>query len=282
MESLASNPLTPLLEVPDTEVPDLGRAALTIAQDEYPALDVAAYLSRLDAYADEIRMRLPYGADYEAKIATMNQYLFEELGFTGNATDFYDPRNSYLNDVLDRKLGIPITISVVYMEIGRRIGLPLIGVSFPGHFLVKLPLDGAAVVLDPFNGGIALDESDLRRRLVQTYGDGAAAARAPVTALLASATATDVVLRMLRNLKGVYLQRGDHVRALRIMHRILELATDVPEELRDRGNIYRELECFRAALNDYNAYLHRNPQATDAIGVREHIVELQKIATHLH
>lgn len=282
MELIASNPLASLLETADAEIANLGRAALIVAQDEYPALDVAAYLGRLDGYAEEIRMRLQYGADYEAKIAAMNQYLFEELGFTGNATDFYDPRNSYLNDVLDRKLGIPITVSLVYMEIGRRIGLPLTGVSFPGHFLVKLPLDGAAVVLDPFNGGIALDEGDLRRRLVQTYGDGAAAARAPLTALLASASPTDVVLRMLRNLKSVYRQRGDHVRALRIMHRILELATDAPEELRDRGNIYRELECFRAALNDYNAYLRRNPQATDAIGVRECIVELQKIATHLH
>ena len=264
------------------ETPDLGHAALLIAQDEYPTLDVVAYLRRLDRYADEIRMRLNFGADYEAKIGAMNQYLFDELGFTGNATDFYDPRNSYLNDVLDRKLGIPITISVVYMEIGRRIGLPLTGVSFPGHFLVKLPLDGAAVVLDPFNGGIALDESDLRRRLTQTYGDGAAAARAPLSALLASAEPTDVLLRMLRNLKNVYLQRGDHVRALRIMHRILELAPEAPEELRDRGNIYRELECFRAALNDYSAYLHHRPQASDALGVREHIVELQKIAAHLH
>lgn len=282
MDSPAAKSLAALLEPGEGETPEIARAALAIAHDEYPALAVDAYLARLDGYADEVRLRLQYGADFEAKIAAMNQYLFEELGFTGNATDFYDPRNSYLNDVLDRKLGIPITISVVYIEIGRRIGLPLTGVSFPGHFLVKLPLDGAAVVLDPFNGGIALDETDLRRRLVHTYGDGAAAARAPLNALLASATPTDVVLRMLRNLKGVYLQRGDHVRALRIMHRILELATDAPEELRDRANIYRELECFRAALNDYNAYLHRNPQATDAIGVRERIVELQKIATHLH
>lgn len=261
---------------------NLAHAALLIGYDEYPGLDIGAYLGHLDTYARSIAARLPAGANYEVKIGALNQFLFEDEGFTGNATDFYDPRNSFLNAVIDRKLGIPITLSVLYMEVGQRIGLQFAGVSFPGHFLVKLPLDNALIVIDPFNGGIALDEDDLKQRLRQTYGDTSGPATAPVMSLLASASKKQILLRMLRNLKAVYVHRGEGDKALAAINRALILAPNAPEELRDRGDLYRSLECFRSALADYTAYLARKPDAMDAAIIRERVLALQKIATRLN
>lgn len=261
---------------------NLAHAALLVGYDDYPNLDIGAYLARLDVYARNIRARLPTDSNYELKIGALNQYLFEDEGFTGNATDFYDPRNSFLNEVMDRKLGIPITLSVLYMEVGRRIGLQLAGVSFPGHFLVKLPLENALIVLDPFNGGIALDEDDLKQRLRQTYGDTAGPSTAPIVSLLAGASKKQILLRMLRNLKAVYIHRGEGDKALTAINRALTIAPDAADELRDRGGLYQSLECFRSALADYNAYLARKPDAMDAAIIRERVLALQKIAARLN
>ena len=136
-----------------------------IAQDAYPALEVDHYLGEIERMALRLRAQLPQDAGAEDRVVTLNQFLFGELGFRGNAEDYYDPRNSYLNEVIDRRTGIPITLSVLYMEVGRRIGLPLQGVSFPGHFLVRLRLRGGTLVLDPFSGGAPQSEAELRERL---------------------------------------------------------------------------------------------------------------------
>ena len=162
----------------------LAEAALLIAQDEYPHLDIGAYLQRLDDLSREVRARLSPGAPPENIIATMNHLLFQEKGFAGNERQYYDARNSFLNEVLDRKVGIPITLSIVYMEIGRRLGLSLEGVSFPGHFLVKLEREQGRVVVDPYSGGISLNEQELTNRLHQSYGDQL---DVPLDRLLASA-----------------------------------------------------------------------------------------------
>ena len=162
--------LKQIVSRPEEEM-NLAEAALLIAQEEYPHLDIGAYLLLLDDLSEKVRARLSPNASPEKIIATMNYFLFEEKGFAGNEEQYYDPRNSFLNEVLDRKLGIPITLSVVYMEVGRRLGLPLEGVSFPGHFLVKLELERNVVMLDPFSGGIVLSEQDLTNRLHQFLGD---------------------------------------------------------------------------------------------------------------
>ncbi len=270
-----------IAELTDPEI-DLAASALLIAQTEYPQLDVASYVRRLDEYAALVRARLPDDATPELTLGRLNQFLFEQLGFAGNATDFYDPRNSFLNDVLDRKLGIPISISIVYMEVGRRLGLPLDGVSFPGHFLVKMPLDAGTLVLDPFNAGITLDLEDLQRRLQTTYGADHEAARTPLNTLLTTATKKEILLRMLRNLKGVYVHKNDFSKALNVMNNIIALAPDIAGELRDRGVIHQALDCFRAALHDYETYLRLQPWAPDAIAINERIEQLRTQTSHLH
>ena len=270
-----------LAQAPDESI-DLAEASLWIAREEYPDLDIAAYLHRLDGYAANLNGRLPRHAGVELKIQTLNRYLFEDLGFTGNAMDFYDPRNSFLNEVMDRKLGIPITISVIYIETARRIGLELAGVSFPGHFLVKLPVDEGVVVLDPFNGGITLGEMDLQRRLQQTYGHENTLAHTPLQSVLATASKKDIILRMLRNLKGVYIQRDEFAKALPIMHRIIQLVPDYADEYRDRGVVHQALECFRAAAIDYETYLRLKPNAPDSAIVGERVAELARHLSHLH
>lgn len=270
-----------IAELPEAEI-DLAAAALLIAQGEYPQLQIDPYLRLLDEYADLVRARLPEGATPELTLGRLNQFLFEQLGFAGNATDFYDPRNSFLNEVIDRKLGIPISISIVYLEVGQRLGLPLTGVSFPGHFLVKMPIEAGTLVLDPFNAGITLDLDDLQRRLQTTYGADTDAAKTPLNTLLAAATKKDILLRMLRNLKGVYVHKNDFAKALAVMNKIIALAPDVADELRDRGVVHQALDCFRPALHDYETYLSLRPWAPDASAINERIEQLRTQAAHLH
>jgi regulator of sirC expression with transglutaminase-like and TPR domain len=158
-----------LMAEPDAAV-DLGLAALLIARQEYPTLDSALYLAQLDSMALELRQRGADAGDEIAAIQALNRYLFQELGFRGNQQDYFDPRNSFLNDVLDRRLGIPITLSLIYLEVGRRLGLRLQGVAFPGHFLVKLPLRDGEVILDPYAQGASLGIQELEERAEQAIG----------------------------------------------------------------------------------------------------------------
>lgn len=265
---------------PEDEI-DLVEAALLIAAHEYPGLDVPAYQARMDRIALTLRSRLRRDiAPIEAIIA-LNRYLFEELGFGGNTRDYYDPRNSFLNEVLDRKLGIPITLALVYVEVGRRIGLALHGVSFPGHFLVKCPARDGVIVLDPYAGGASLALEDLRQRLRALRG-GAAPPPEIARHMLAAAGKKEILARMLRNLKGIYLQRRDFPRALAASDRVIMLEPRAAEEYRDRAAIYLELECFRAALSDFRNYLMLKPGADDAEAVQRRVAELQQLAARLN
>jgi regulator of sirC expression with transglutaminase-like and TPR domain len=271
-----------LLEIvsgPDEDI-SLAEAALLIAGHAYPGLNVAAYLSRIEELAHMLRSRIVQGATVVERITALNGFLFGELGFKANAGDYYDPRNSFLNEVLERRTGIPITLSVVYMELGRKIGLPLQGVSFPGHFLVKCPVPEGDVVLDPYSGGISLGLSDLQKRLREVRGGEVS--RAILAEMLAAAANKEIIVRMLRNLKAVYLRSRDLERALPIMDWIVATAPDQAPELRDRGMIYQELECCRAALADFEAYLTLSPTCEDAGDIRGRIVELRREAARLN
>lgn len=263
--------------VPDTDL-DLLDAALVIAASEYPAINVDSYHQRLDEWASELRARIETDASAEDRLRALNAFLFQELGFSGNTDDYYDPRNSYLNEVLDRKLGVPITLSMIYMALGQRIGLPLEGVSFPGHFLVKLPVDGGAVVLDPFNGGISLDEHDLCDLLERMFDTEVS----EVTPLLTTASKTDILIRMLRNLKGIHQQGDEYDKALRVVNMIIAIDPHLEEEYRDRGLLLLQLECRHAALKDLRHYLSADPEAEDAESIRDLIVELGRSDTPLH
>jgi regulator of sirC expression with transglutaminase-like and TPR domain len=261
---------------------DLAEAALVIAAHEYRDLDVAGYLRRLAEMAVTLKRRLRGDISAADAIPALNHYLFDELGFTGNAADFYDPRNSFLNDVLDRRLGIPITLSLVYVEIGQRVGLALRGVSFPGHFLVKCAVRDGAVVLDPYARGASLGFDDLRQRLRALRGGAGEISDDAVRQMLVTASRKDVLARMLRNLKSVYLQKQDLERALSASARIIVLDPQAAEEYRDRAAIYSDLECPRAALEDYQHYLALQPKAGDADAVRGKVVELQQLAARLN
>lgn len=270
---------------------DLAEACLLIADDAYPDLRVEHYLGEIERMAIRLRSRLPQANGAEERVIALNQFLFDDLGFRGNARDFYDARNSYLNEVIDRRVGIPITLSIVYMEVGRRIGLPLEGVSFPGHFLVKLKLRGGVLVLDPFAGGEPLAEDDLRerlRRVLNSSGQrnaalgGLSVEQLPIDQLLEPATRKQILTRVLRNLKGIYRKDDKPERLLQVMNRILAVSPDAYQELRDRGLVYQRLECFRAALKDLNDYLDAEPEASDSDEIRAKAVELSRQCARLN
>jgi regulator of sirC expression with transglutaminase-like and TPR domain len=261
---------------------DLAEAALMIAAEEYRDLDIPHYLDRIDGLAATLKQRLRRDISATDTILALNHYLFDELGFSGNATDYYDPRNSYLNDVLDRRLGIPITLSIVYMEIGQRAGLALRGVSFPGHFLVKCAVRDGAVVLDPYARGVSLGIDDLRQRVRAMLAGKGDASDDELRRMLAAAGKKDILARVLRNLKAIFLHKGETERALSTATRIIALDQQAAEEYRERAAIYLELECFRAALSDYERYLQLRPRAQDADVVSAKVAELQQLAARLN
>ena len=257
---------------------ELARACLQIAEDAYPGLDVDGYVGELERFAKRLRARFAPEAIVEDRIIALNEFLFDDLGFGGNTDDYYDPRNSYLNEVIDRRTGIPITLSVLYMEIGRRIGLPFEGVSFPGHFLVRLPLRGGTLVLDPFSGGVPQPEVELRERLKRVIPRGALGgipvAELPLDQFLEPASNRQILARVLRNLKVVYREKDQPERLLEVLDRMIVVAPESAVELRDRGFTYQRLECWRPALRDLADYLEREPAASDQDEVRAKMVDL--------
>jgi regulator of sirC expression with transglutaminase-like and TPR domain len=260
---------------------DLAQACFMVAQDVYPGVDIPGYLGRLDEIAVAIRKRIAGDAFAEQKVIALNYYLFNEMRFSGNVDDYYDPRNSYLNEVMERRTGIPITLSILYLEVGKRLGLNLKGVSFPGHFLVKLSVRKGQLVLDPFTGGEAQSEADLRERLAQVLPSGKAES-AQLDQYLEPATPRQIVARVLRNLKNIYLQNGKLEQALAVMQRMLLVLPESAEELRDRGLLYQRLDCFRPALSDLQNYLRRRPEAPDAPDIHGKIVELKQATARLN
>lgn len=262
------------------EAIDLAEAALLIATHAYPELDVAHHLARIEGLARALESRIQPDSGPSQRILALNEYLFVELGFAANEKDYYDPRNSCLNEVLDRRVGIPITLSLLYMEVGGRIGLPLQGVSFPGHFLVKCALPEGTVVLDPYAGGITLGIADLQKRLREVPGGEVSGVI--VAGMLGAAGKKEIIGRLLRNLKAIYLRSQQFDRALPILDWIIATVPDQPPELRDRGMIYQELECSRAALADFVRYLELSPGCEDRDDIRSRIVELQRQSARLN
>lgn len=256
----------------DDELPLLD-TALLIARDEYPALDAEAYDQALRGYVEALRPQLAPGKDLPATLTTINRFLFEEVGFAGNNTQYDDPRNSYLNEVFDRKLGIPISLAVVQIELMRRVGLPLDGISFPGHFLVRLPVDDGILVMDPFNKGRPVSAEELKERASPHLG-GRAPDDVQLIEILAPASHRTILARMLRNLNGLYLEREDWERVARTSDRLLKISPDTPDAFRDRGLAYRELGHAQGAREDLGRYLQLAPQGEDAERVRTLLIEL--------
>lgn len=255
---------------PDPQI-DLAKASLYIAQEEYPELDPAEYLDALDTMASEVQERLPAERYPMRIIQSINQYLYDDLGFTGNGDNYYDPRNSFLNDVIDRRTGIPLTLSLVYLELARRLEFPMVGVGMPGHFLIRPDFEGAGIYVDPFNRGEVLFPEDCQQRLAQIYGQ-------PVQllpAFLEPVSRRRFLGRMLSNLKLIYLNQGDVLKSLAAVERILLLFPGAPIELRDRGILYYQLGEWQQAVQDLQVYLTQVPGAEDASVIRKLLERMQ-------
>jgi regulator of sirC expression with transglutaminase-like and TPR domain len=267
------------ISVPEADL-DLAHACLLIAQSEYPKLDVNAYLGQLDNLAAAVAMRLGSDKSPQSTLAAINQTLFEDQGFTGNSENYYDPCNSFLNHVLDRRLGIPISLSIIYMEIAHRLGLVLQGVSFPGHFLVKLPLPGGDIVIDPFFSGVTLNDLELMNRIVTLFGSYPA--DLDLQNIMTGVGKKAILARMLRNLKNIYMQKGDYHRALSMSNNLMIVTPTSATEIRDRGVILEYLECTNAALYDYQQYLELAPNAQDQQIIRGRMLALHHAMPTVH
>jgi regulator of sirC expression with transglutaminase-like and TPR domain len=269
--------LEDILARPDREV-DLAEAALLVAAEEYEGLDVRSYLLRLDEMGADLRQRLDDEPRPERAIMALNRYLFQEQGFRGNAEQYYDARNSYLNDVIDRRTGIPITLSAVFMEVARRAGLEVEGVGLPGHFVVRVLTPARPLLVDPFHGGTLLTEKDCQDRLDRIF-NGKVKLEAE---MLRPCRRKEMLERILRNLKAIYLRDQDQDRALRVVDLLVRIQPGSAEDLRDRGVLYAALDCYGLAARDLESYLALAPRAKDAEDLQARVALLRQQAARLN
>ncbi len=275
LDSPARSQFCRIAALPEARI-DLAEAALWIAAEEYPGLDVALCLARLAELASAAGERMRGARTTRERIVRLNDFLYQEWGFAGNREDYYDARNSFLNDVLERRTGIPITLAIVYISIAERLGMQARGVGFPGHFLVRID-EPEEMLIDPFAGAV------VTRAECATRLRAAAGAEVPLDPELLDPTpARQILARLLRNLKQIWLAHEDWPRALACAERILVLAPDAPLELRDRGLLFARLECFAAAEADLKKFLALAPEDAGADAVRAQLVDLARSAPRLH
>jgi regulator of sirC expression with transglutaminase-like and TPR domain len=265
------------IDCPEDQI-DLGRATLAIATQEYPDLKIEDCLSQLDALGQAVELRIGEERNPYRVIAALNTVLFKEHGFQGNRAEYYDPKNSFLNDVITRKKGIPISLSVIYMEVARRVGLSLGGVGFPGHFLVKYHDAEIEILIDVFNEGEIRAREDLDQMLQQLY-------RGQVSyqpGFVAPLSKRDILRRMLNNLKWIYLEKGDPLKTLSVLDQLVILDPGSASEIRDRGLLYITLECYAQALEDLESYLRLAPGADDAPRIKAQIESVRQRSVQIH
>lgn len=258
----------------DASLPLL-EAAVSIAQDDDPQLDTQAVLAEIDGLAERLKRRIPADAVPVQRLRWLNRFFFQELGFAGNVNDYYDPANSYLHRVLDTRRGIPITLAVLYIELATQVGLTARGVSFPGHFLVKLKMPQGEVVIDPFTGhSLSREELD---ELLQPYKRNRGLLGefdAPLGLFLQAAPPRDVVARILRNLKEIHRTTEDWPRLVSVLNRLVILLPQAWDERRDRGLAFAELGRDQDAVRDLRAYLEHADDARDREAIELRLAEL--------
>ena len=253
----------------------LTEAAVAIAQDEFPQLDTQTVLAEIDTLAAKLKRRIPTDAVPVQRLRWLNRFFFQDMGFAGNVNNYYDPRNSYLHSVLSTRRGVPITLAVLYIELATQIGLTARGVSFPGHFLIKLRMPEGEVVVDPFTGH-SLSREQLDELLVPykrnrgLLGDF----DAPLGLFLQAAPARDVLARMLRNLKEIHRAAEDWPRLLAVMNRLVVLLPQAWEEWRDRGLVRAELGLDESAASDLAIYLANARGADDHAAISERLAAM--------
>jgi regulator of sirC expression with transglutaminase-like and TPR domain len=259
-----------MIERPESSF-ELARTALLVAAESDPSIDVEAELRRIAAWGDQLHSRMEPGWNNLQKLARLRSFLFEELGFRGDRIDYFSPSNSLLHEVMERRRGIPLTLGIVMLEIGWRIGMPLEGVGFPGHFLVRLAGEPGDLLLDPYARGMSVHEEDCRHMLLEsTQG------RMDYDpSLVASIGKREMILRLLNNLKGAYVRAGENARALGVVDRLLLLTPGDPEETRNKGLLLFRLQRFREALACLEAYVDAAPQAQDRATIERQIGALR-------
>ena len=255
---------------PEAEM-NLARAALLVAQEEYPQIPVELYLARLDQMAEEVKDRLADETAPPVVLCELLEMLFARRGFSGNRKAYYDPRNSFLNDVLDRSTGIPLTLGIVLLEVGWRLGLKLEGVNFPGHFLVRYRGDAVDLLIDPFDSGKVRFVDQAQELLDQLYG-GMVRVQ---DSFLRTAGRRDMLVRLLTNLKGVYVNVSDHPRALAVVERLLIIQPDSRSDLRARGLILARMGRSEDAVAQLREYLDLTPGAGDVERIRSMMADLE-------
>jgi regulator of sirC expression with transglutaminase-like and TPR domain len=261
-----------MIRRPEAEI-DLARTALLVAAENDPTLDVDAELARLDAWAEELGRRFDPSWNNLQRLARLRAFMYEELGFKGDVRGYYSPENSLLHSVMTRRLGIPLTLSIVFMEIGWRLGIPFEGVGFPGHFLVRLTGEPGDLLLDPYDHAVSVHEEDCRRMIQLTTGG-----TVPYDpSMIRSLGKRDMLARLLFNLKVACLKVGDDSGALSAVERLLLLHPDDPPELRDRGLLLYRMDRYREAQATLRAYLRVRPQALDREVIERHLAALQMI-----
>lgn len=263
--------LQQIFDLPEEEI-DLVRAAGSLARLEYPRLNLDPYVDRLERFAQIIAGRIAPGAAPEEAVEEVNRYLFDQLGFHGNRHDYYDPRNSFLNEVMDRRTGIPITLSVVYIEVARRLALPIYGVGLPSHFVLKYDDRVRVFFIDPFHGGRILDRASCRETVEEIQGREVEL----LDTHFAAVGKREIVLRICNNLRAIYLAARQHRKALAVVEAALALAPDSPEELKQRAWLHHELGKRAEAVRDLEAYLAAVPCAEDRDRVRRWIEAIRK------
>jgi regulator of sirC expression with transglutaminase-like and TPR domain len=261
-----------LVTLPDAAIP-LAETALMIACEEYPQLELNPYLEELDVIAGAAKARVSAVDSPMETVSTINRVLFDTYGFRGNTDDYYDPRNSFFNDVLDRRIGIPITLSAVYIEVARRMNFRISGVGMPGHFLVKYSDRREEFFIDPYNRGHILTQDDCRARLQAQYGD----ALEFHERMLARSTNRQILWRMLNNLKDIYLKGHAIDKCLSIVDMMLMVDSDDLIQFRDRGLLRMQLRQFEGAGRDLQHYLQNSPNAGDREEIETHVKELKRI-----
>lgn len=257
-------------------------AAAAIAQDEFPDLDTQSVLADIDTMADRLKRRIPADAVPVQRLRWLNRYFFQELGFAGNVNNYYDPRNSYLHTVLSTRRGIPITLAVLYIELATQIGLTARGVSFPGHFLIKLRMhtgkQHGEVVIDPFTGhSLSREELDELLGPYKRSHGLLGEFDAPLGLFLQAAPPRDVLARMLRNLKEIHRSNEDWARLLAVANRLVILLPHAWEERRDRGLVLAEMGRYAQAVDDLSTYLENRPDADDHAALSARVAELRDV-----
>jgi len=257
----------------------LARAALRLAQEiRYPQLEVGDYLARLADMADCVRLAAGRTATRLEQVETVSDYLFTRQEFQGNSTEYNDPRNSYLNEVIDRRLGIPISLSVIYLTLANQAGIAAYGVGLPGHFIVGVSGESGEIFLDPFHGGQRLSVIDCARLVEQTTGySGAFQAE-----WLQPVQPEDILARMLYNLRSVYIQSDEWRLALTVVEYLAEMQPERAEHLRDLGTVHMQTGAYRKAIEYYQRYLVRAPQAEDADLVRQNLANTAQKLSRLN